>query len=86
MHPESGRVGLFFLFIGLILLILFSGSGSVSGENTQVGYFFLSLLSFILAFFLIRKDWKTPGQSARFRAFRKLTQKKPTGKGPPGKK
>ncbi len=85
MHPEKNRVGLFFLFIGLILLILFSGSASDDQEGYQVGYFFLALLSFAFAFYLIRKDWKAPGESARFRTYRKLTQKKPGGKGPPKK-
>jgi hypothetical protein len=82
MRPEKGRVGLFFLFIGLILLVLFAGSGSDRQDGLQLGYFFLSLLCFILAFVLIRKDWKNPGETARFRSFRKLTRKKAGGKGP----
>jgi hypothetical protein len=81
MRPERGRVGLFFLFVGLILLILFAGSGSNRQEGLQIGYFFLSLLSFLLAFLLIRKDWKEPGESARFRTFRRFTRKKAGGKG-----
>ncbi len=81
MRPELGRVGLFFLFIGLVLLILFAGSGSNRQEGLQFGYFCFSLFSFLLAFLLIRKDWKEPGESARFRAFRRLARKKAGGKG-----
>jgi hypothetical protein len=76
MHPESGRVGLFFLFIGLVLVILFAGSGSDSGEGLQMSFFFLSLAAFILAFYFIRRAWKAPGESSRFRTFRSLTRKK----------
>jgi hypothetical protein len=82
MHIEKGRLGQFFLFIGLILLILFAGSSQTQG--TQVGYFCLSMLVFAVAFFLIFKDWKPPSAGSRFSSLRKITQRK-GGKGQAGK-
>ncbi len=79
MQIEKGRVGQFFLFVGFILLILFSGANQAGG--IQVEFLCLSLVAFALAFFLIRKDWKTPSPSSRFRIFRRGNQKKGGGKG-----
>ncbi len=81
MHVEKGRIGQFFLFVGFVLLILFSGAGQAGG--IQVEFFCLSLAAFALAIFLIWKDWKAPSPSSRFRSFRKFTQKKAKD---PGKK
>ncbi len=79
MSAEFGRVGQFFLFAGLIMLILFFFSDQ--GETPMVGLFFAALACTILGALFIRKDWKAPGPSKRFLSFRKFTQGKPKEKG-----
>ncbi len=74
MKVQKRRIGEFFLFICLVLMILFFASDQ--GETPMIGLFFASLLSGLLGFYFIRKDWKPPAESARFRMFRKSSQNK----------
>lgn len=77
MHIEKGRLGEFFLFIGLILLIIFFATDQ--SQDPQAWLFFLGLLVLGLGFYFIRRDWKPPGPSQRFRIFRKQDKKKKEG-------
>jgi hypothetical protein len=79
MHIEKGRVGEFFLFVGLILLILFAGAGQAGA--TQLEFLCLSLITFALAFWLIWKDWKAPAPRSRFGLSRKSSSPKAEQKG-----
>ena len=79
MNVQKRRIGQFFLFASLVMLILFFTSDR--GETPMVGLFFAALISGIIGFYLIRKDWKAPTESARFRMFRRSPQNKPEDKG-----
>lgn len=69
MRVEKGRVGQFFLFIGVILLIIFF---SIDPEAPPlVSFFFWGIGLAGLGLYLIRRDWKKPPPSERFRLFRK---------------
>ena len=69
MRVEKGRVGQFFLFIGVILLIIFF---SIDPDATPlVSFFFWGIGLAGLGLYLIRRDWKKPPPSERFRLFRK---------------
>ena len=82
MHVEKNRVGQFFVFGGLIFLILFAGSSQSNG--IQVGYCCLSTIALTIGAILIWKDWKPPSQTARFRTLQKITRRKPGDKGNKG--
>lgn len=73
MLVERGRVGQFFLFIGVISLVVFFTTGR-SGEQGYE-FFFIGLLSCILGIALIWKGRKPPPESRRFRLFRKKKSK-----------
>jgi hypothetical protein len=73
MHVEKRRIGLFFLFIGLIsLVIFFTADHSV---YPGVEYFFVGVLFCVLGFALIWRDRKPPQESKRFRLFRRKMSK-----------
>jgi hypothetical protein len=73
MHVEKGRVGQFFLFLGVILLVIFFSTD----PNAQplVGFFLWGAGLVILGLYMIRRDWKTPPSSGRFRLLRRLRRR-----------
>jgi hypothetical protein len=73
MHVEKGRIGQYFLFIGVILLIIFF---SIDPSAPPVfGLFFWGIGLVGLGLYLIRRDWKKPPPSGRFRLLRKLRRR-----------
>ena len=68
MQIEKGRIGNFFLFVGLFVLIVFFFSDQ--NENPQLSLFLIGLVATVLGIYLIRKDWKPPTPSSRFRMFK----------------
>lgn len=70
MNIRKGRVGQFFLFVGIILLVIFF----VSDQNTyfQPGFFFIGLILSFLGVYMIWRDWKPAEKSSRFRTLRRL--------------
>ena len=74
MKVEKGRIGIFFLFIGLILLALFFTTYEAQGP--QVGFFFIGLLVTGLGIYFIRKDWKPAPPSGRFRLLKSPSNNK----------
>ncbi len=73
MQIEKGRVGTFFIFIGLVLLVIFFIADQ--NQSPQVGFFFSGLIMTFLGVYLIWKDWKPRRSSSRFRLIRKLNRK-----------
>lgn len=73
MQIEKGRVGTFFIFIGLVLLAIFFIADT--NQNPQVGFFFAGLIITFLGVYLIWKDWKPRKPSSRFRLIRRLNRK-----------
>lgn len=68
-----GRIGLFFLFISLILLILFFVSGQA--EDMQCGYFLAALILGVFGYSLMRRGAQPRQPSDRFRILRRLGKK-----------
>jgi hypothetical protein len=73
MHVEKGRVGQYFLFVGVILLIIFFSIDP--GAPPLFGLFFWGIGLVGLGLYLIRRDWKKPPPSGRFRLLRKLRRR-----------
>jgi len=73
MHMERTRVGQFFLFIGLILLIIFFTTDH--SQNKGAEYLLIGLLSCIFGIALIWRNRKPHQESKRFRIFRKRQSK-----------
>jgi ABC-type Fe3+ transport system permease subunit len=69
MHVEKGRFGQFFLFIGLIALVIFFTIDQ--SQQFQAGFFFAGILLAGVGVFLIWRDWKRPPPANRFRLLRK---------------
>jgi len=77
MRIEKGRLGEFFLFIGLIVLIIFFATDQ--SQDPQAWLFFLGLGMLGLGAYFIWKDWKPPAPRQRFKMFRKQEKKKKEG-------
>jgi hypothetical protein len=75
MPIEKGRFGQFFLFIGLILLVIFFTVDP--SQESLIGFFFLGLILAGLGVFLIWRDWKRPPPADRFRMLRRMRRKPP---------
>jgi Na+/phosphate symporter len=73
MHIEKGRVGQFFLFIGLLLLVIFFTTDQA--KHPQYGFFFIGVIVLCLGIYLIWRDLKPPEESQRFRAFRRWRER-----------
>lgn len=73
MHMERTRVGQFFLFIGLILLVIFFTTDHSLNKGAE--YLFIGLLSSVLGFALILRNRKPHQESRRFRILRKRQSK-----------
>ncbi len=78
MQIRLGRLGQFFLFVGIILLVIFF----VSDQNTyfQPMFFFVGLLLSLLGVYLIWRDWKPVNESSRFRTLRRMRKRDQTEK------
>ncbi len=74
MKIEKSRIGQFFLFIGLIMLVIFFATGQ--NESPSVGIFFAGLIIAGLGVYLIWRDWKPKPPSNRFRILRRKPPKK----------
>ncbi|RPI87030.1 MAG: hypothetical protein EHM41_06440 [Chloroflexi bacterium] len=68
MRIEKGRLGQFFLFIGLLLLVIFFLAGK--DETPPARFFFAGAFLTGLGTFMIWKDWKPGPPSGRFRLLR----------------
>lgn len=73
MQMQKGRVGQFFLIIGLISLVIFITTNQV--DNPTYGYFVAGLALSLLGGFMIFQDRKPPAPTARFHSYRKMRQK-----------
>ncbi len=74
MNIEKGRIGQFFLFVGLIMLVIFFATGQ--NESPSVAIFFGGLILAGLGVYLIWRDWKPKPPSNRFRILRRKAPKK----------
>jgi hypothetical protein len=70
MHVEKGRVGQYFLFVGILLLVIFFSTDP--DTPPLVGFFLCGVGLVLFGLYLIRRDWKTPPPSGRFRLLRRL--------------
>jgi hypothetical protein len=73
MHVERGRVGQFFLFVGILLLVIFFSTEP--GAPPLVGFFLSGIGLAILGLYMIRRAWKPPPPSGRFRFLRRLLRR-----------
>ncbi len=73
MQMEKGRLGQFFLVIGLISLVIFITTNQV--DNPTYGFFIAGLALSLLGGFIMFQDRKPPAPTARFQAYRKMRQK-----------
>lgn len=73
MHVEKGRVGQYFLFVGVLLLVIFFSNDP--GAPPLVGFFIWGAGLVIFGLYLIRRDWKTTQSSGRFRLLRRLRRR-----------
>lgn len=71
---QIGRVGLFFLFLGVILLVLFIGTEQVN--QPQYPLCFAALVVLALGTALILREAKPAQPVERFRLLRQFRQKK----------
>ncbi len=72
MGVEKGRLGQFFVFLGLLFLIIFFAVDQ--SQNPQLGVFLFGVVSVCLGIYLIVRDFKSPPESQRFRGVRKYMQ------------
>jgi hypothetical protein len=70
MRAEKGRVGQFFLVIGLILLTIFFFTAQ--GEHPAYGYFIFGALVTFFGGFLIWRYRKPRPQAERFRTVNRM--------------
>ncbi len=73
MHIEKGRLGTFFIFVGVVMLFIFFIADA--NHTPQVGLFFAGLIITFLGVYLIWKDWKPRRTSGRFRLIRRLNRR-----------
>jgi hypothetical protein len=79
MDIEKGRLGQFFLFIGLLFLAVFFTTDQ--SQDPQTWLFFAGVASIGLGIYFIRRDWKPPPPSQRFRMLRKKKKQEGEGEG-----
>jgi hypothetical protein len=84
MHIRLGRIGQFFFFIGIILLVVFFATDQ--NKSFQPGFFFFGLVLSFLGVYLIWRDWKPVGESKRFRMLRRMRKKDTHDQKEPDKK
>ena len=73
MHIERGRVGQFFLFLGIFLLAIFFSTDP--GVDPVIGFFLSGAGLVLFGLYLIRRAWKPPTTSNRFRLLRRLRRR-----------
>jgi K+ transporter len=73
MQVSKSKIGAFFLYIGLILVVVFFATDPT--EVSSYGAFFGGVACVWLGLFLIWRDLKTPGESQRFRRWRAWREK-----------
>jgi len=66
----AGRIGIFFLFIGLIILVIFFGTDQV--RQPAYGLFCLGTAVSGFGFLIVWKNRRPPTPSKRFRMIRRL--------------
>jgi protein-S-isoprenylcysteine O-methyltransferase Ste14 len=74
MDIAKGRVGTFFLVIGLIMLVVFFVTDQ--SQNPEIFLFLGGLLVSFIGVLLIWKDWKPREPANRFRLMRRMRKKK----------
>jgi hypothetical protein len=74
MEIQKGRIGLFFLVIGLIMLVVFFVTDQ--SQNPEIFLFLGGLLVSFIGVLFIWKDWKPRGPSGRFRMMKRMRRKK----------
>ena len=73
MKVERGRLGSFFLFIGLVLWMIFFFTDQA--KYPSYGYFFVGAALLFLGGYLWWRDRKPPPETARFRSYRRARLK-----------
>lgn len=72
------RIGIFFLFIGLISMWVYFATDIA--DNPAFWLFFAALGMIILGIYLMRRGYKPPEPSGRFRLLRRNRKKEPEKK------
>ena len=70
MNVEKGRLGSFFVFIGLVLLVIFFTTDQA--QNPSYGFFFFGAFSLLGGGYLIWRDFKPSTPVERFRGLRAM--------------
>lgn len=80
MSIDKSRIGLFFLLIGLFLMIIFFATDQ--SQNPKFWMFFFGILSLSLGIYMALRFRRQPEDSGRFRLLRKYqdTQKEKSKK------
>jgi hypothetical protein len=73
MHVERGKVGQYFLFLGVLLLVIFFSTDPAAPP--LIGFFVWGAVLALFGLYLIRRNWKTPQPSSRFRLLRRLRRR-----------
>ncbi|MBN2148981.1 MAG: hypothetical protein JW726_16470 [Anaerolineales bacterium] len=73
MSIDKGRIGVFFLMIGLVLLVIFFTTDQA--QHPAYGFFFIGAALTFLGGYLIWRNRKPPAPTERFRTLRKMRQK-----------
>jgi len=69
MQVEKSKVGAYFFFIGLILLVIFFATDQA--KHPAYGYFFAGFGAVFLGGYMMWTGRKPPPPSERFRSYRK---------------
>jgi polyferredoxin len=73
MQVSKSKIGSFFLYIGLILIVIFFATDPT--EVSSYASFFGGVVCIWLGLFLLWRDLKAPGDSQRFRRWRAWKEK-----------
>lgn len=68
------RIGIFFAWLGMVLLLLFAISAA--GKSAHFEYLLFSIISGVIAYILIHRDHTPSPPSQRFSLLRRLGRKK----------
>ena len=69
MQVGKSKIGRFFFFIGVILLVVFFAMDQA--KNPSYGYFCVGIIIVILGVVLMRRGYQPPAESMRFRTLRR---------------
>ena len=84
MQIGKSKVGRFFFFIGVILLVVFFAMDQA--KNPAYGYFCIGVIAVILGVTLMMRGFKPPDESARFRTLRRWREQQKERKAERNKK